>query len=125
MSERSKMLKNARISTKARTPKRTKTPNRGKAPMAQTSHAPAPDCMILEQWVPPPSQATTARERRAASVSYSQNREKTAESDHLPPQSFRKKRRCWSWLVAEQVTNREKASQLLRNMRRRSLPRQT
>jgi hypothetical protein len=95
----------ARTSTRSRTPERArtldrtktleqvKTPDRGKAPMAQASPAPGLDCMILEQWVHPPSLATTARERRTTSVSCGKNRERVAESDHSPRQSFRKKKK--------------------------------
>jgi hypothetical protein len=49
--------------------------------------------MILEQWVAPPSLATTARERRTASVSCGRNREMVAESDHSPRRSSRKKKK--------------------------------
>jgi hypothetical protein len=43
--------------------------------------------------VPPPSYATTARERRVASVSCGRNRERVAESDHSPRQSSHKKKK--------------------------------
>jgi len=61
--------------------------------MAQASQAPAPDCMILEQWVRPPSHTTAARERRVASASCGRNKERVAESDHSPRQSSRKKKK--------------------------------
>ena len=70
---------------------RAKTLDRGKAPMAQASLAPTPDCMIVDRWVPPPSQGTLARERRAASASGGRNRERTIESDHSPRHGSRKK----------------------------------
>jgi hypothetical protein len=61
--------------------------------MAQASPTPGPDCMVLEQWVAPPSLATTARERRTASISCGRNREEVAESDHSPRRSSRKKKK--------------------------------
>ena len=44
-----------------------------KAPVAQASPAPAMDCMIVDRLMPP-SQGTSARERRAASASCVRNR---------------------------------------------------
>jgi hypothetical protein len=93
MLEQYRMLEKAKISTRTRTSERTKNPDRGKVLMAQASHAPAPDCMILEQWVPPPSHVTTARECRVALASCGRNRERVAESDHSPRQSSRKKKK--------------------------------
>jgi hypothetical protein len=63
LSTRSRTPERARTRDRTKTPERAKTPDRGKAPMAQASPAPGPDCMVLEQWVAPPSLATTARER--------------------------------------------------------------
>jgi hypothetical protein len=91
-STRSRTPERARTLDRTRTPKRAKIPDRGKAPMAQASPAPGPDCMILEQQVAPPSLATTARERRTASISCGRNREEVAESDHSPRRSSRKKK---------------------------------
>jgi hypothetical protein len=104
----------ARPFTRSRTPDRTKTPERaktpdhGKAPMAQALPALGTDCMILEQWVASPSFAMTARERRTASISCGQNRERVAESDHSPRRSSRKKKRCWLHGVPDQETDRER-----------------
>jgi hypothetical protein len=92
-STRSRTPERARIPDRTKTPERAKTPDRGKAPMAQDSPTPGPDCMILEQWVPPPSLATTARERRTVSISCGQNWERVAESDHSPRQSSHKKKK--------------------------------
>jgi hypothetical protein len=90
-STRSRTPKRAKTPDRTKTPERAKTPDRGKAPMAQASPTLGPDCMILEQWVAPPSLATTARERRTASVSCGRNRE-VAESNHSPRRSSRKKK---------------------------------
>ena len=82
----------ARTPKRMRTPERTKTPDHGKTPMAQASHAPALDCMIVKQWVPPPSQVMTVRDCRATSASCGRKSERTAESDHSLRQSSRKKK---------------------------------
>jgi hypothetical protein len=92
-STRSRTPERVRTPDRAKTPERAKTPDRGKAPMAQASPAPGPDCMVLEQWVAPPSLATTARERRTASISCGWNMEEVAESDHAPRRSSRKKKK--------------------------------
>ena len=49
--------------------------------------------MIVDRWVPPPSQGMLAWERRAASKSFSRNRERMAESDHSSYESSRKKKK--------------------------------
>ena len=88
----------ARTPEMTRTPELAKIPNCGKAPLAQASPALTLDCMIVDWWVPPPSQAMSARECRATSASYGQNRERTAESDHSPRQGACKKKKV---VVAE------------------------
>jgi hypothetical protein len=62
-------------------------------PWLRPSPAPGPDCMVLEQWVAPPSLATTAKERRTTSISCGRNREEVAESDHSPRRSSGKKKK--------------------------------
>ena len=81
MPEKAKTLENTKRL------KRAKTPDRGEAPAAQASPAPAPDCMIVDRWVPPPSQGISAKERRAASALCGRNMERTADSDHSPCES--------------------------------------
>ena len=78
---------------RARTPKRTKTANHGKAHIMQVSQPLAPDCMIVEQWGRPPTQALMVRERRNHSAPCGRNMEKKAENDHSPWQSARKKKK--------------------------------
>ena len=89
-SDRSRTPEKAKTPKRARTPNRTKTPDRGKAPMAQASHAPAPDCLIVERWAPSPSQVMSVWECQATSVSCGRNRERMVENDHSPQQSARK-----------------------------------
>lgn len=81
--EQSRTPEKARIPEKTRTSEWVKPSNRGKAPMAQASHAPTTDCMIVEQWVPPPSQVISVREHWVASASCNQHREMMAESDQF------------------------------------------
>ena len=73
--ERARTLERTQTPERTKTPVRAKTPDRGKAHVAQASPAYALDCMIGDRWVPPPSQGTSARERRAATASCGQKRE--------------------------------------------------
>ena len=49
-----KTPKKARTPKQMRTLDRTKTPDRGKSPVSEASPAPILDCMIVNQWSPPP-----------------------------------------------------------------------
>ena len=68
-------------------------PNAGKALIAQVSQPSTPDCMIVEQWGHPPSQAPMVWERRITLTPCAPNKEKKAENDHSPWQSARKKKK--------------------------------
>jgi hypothetical protein len=92
-STRFKTPERARTPDRTKTPERAKTPDRGKVSMAQASPAPGADCMVLEQWVAPPSLATIARERRTASISCGRNMEEVAESGHSSRRSSCKKKK--------------------------------
>ena len=61
--------------------------------MAQIPPEPTLDCMIVEQWAPPPSQTMSVREQQVTSDSCGRNRERTTESDHSPRQSAHKKKK--------------------------------
>ena len=91
--KQSRTPERTRTPERARTLDRTKTLDRGKAPMSQVSLAPAPDCMIVDQWVAPPSQEVTDKEHRATSVFCSRNMERIVGSNHSHVQSSRKKRK--------------------------------
>ena len=84
----------SRTPERARTPAMMRTPDRGKAPMSQASPAPAPDCVIMEHWAPPPSHAISARDPRTTSVSCGRNRDRTTGSDPSPVQSSRKEKKA-------------------------------
>ena len=91
-SKKSRTLEKARTPERTRMPERAKTPDRGKALVAQASPPLAPDCMIVDRWVPLPFQGMSARERHTASASWGRNREWTVENDHSPRQGARKKK---------------------------------
>ena len=61
--------------------------------MALATQTPAPDCMIMEQWAPPPSQVISVRELRGTFASCGRNKERTAESDHSLRQNARKRKK--------------------------------
>ena len=61
---RGRTLERSRIPERAQTPEMMRTLDWGKAPISQVSPTPALDCMIVEQWAPPPSHAMSARDPR-------------------------------------------------------------
>jgi hypothetical protein len=93
-SARSRTPERARTPARMRTPDRTKSPDRGKAPMSQVAPSPVPECVIVEQWAPPPSRAMSARDPRATSVSTGRNRERATGGDPSSVQRPRKERKA-------------------------------
>ena len=93
--EQSRTPERANTPERIRAPDRTKTLDRGKAPMSQVSPALALDCMIVGQWMPPPSHAMSAKDPRTTSVSCVRNRERTTGSDPSPVQSSRKEKKAF------------------------------
>ena len=124
-SERSRTSGRARIPNRMRTPDRTKTPDQDKAPMSHAPPTPAPDCMIVEQWAPPPSHAMSVRDPRMTSISCGRNRELTTGSDPSPVQSSRKEKKASGRARSGSGDGEERIRTLQAIPRKKSPPPQT